>query len=113
MKIAVLVFCLVLFGCGPEPPKCVSDMRHTGVVTIVDISIGFCQWAEKSGTNVCDRTITYKTDRGQFVNLGLARSGQWPPVWKGARGDIWFWLTKDLDCKDYGGAVITEFDESK
>lgn len=118
MKRVFLISMLLLTGCdrtydnGSTNPKCVqSAMHHIGTVTILDISVGYCEPSGKSGTPVCDRTVTYKTDDGRFYNLGLSRSDQWPPIWKGAHGDIWFWLQKDaLDCED-GGAVISEFDE--
>ena len=97
---------------GSNNSKCVSSaMRHTGIVTVMDISVGYCLRNEKSGTPVCDRTIVYRTDQGRIQTIGLARSGQWPLVWKNAHGDIWFWISKGvLDCEDQG-AIITEFDE--
>lgn len=66
--------------------------QHTGEVTVVDVSVGYCLPAEgqKSGTSVCDRTLTLRTDSGVVYQLGLARSGSWPPVWKGMRADIHF-----------------------
>lgn len=66
--------------------------QHTGVVTVADINVGYCLPAEgeKSGTPVCDRTLTLKRDDGIVYQIGLERSGSWPPVWRGMRADIHF-----------------------
>lgn len=121
MKIGIVfILSFLLISCGGSAPKVEvamcgtiqSPMQHTGLMTVTDISIGYCEPAvrEKTGTNVCDRSIIYRTDQGQYRTLGLRRSGQWPPVWIGAHGDIWFWLPQDFNCQPEP-AVITEFDE--
>lgn len=93
-------------------PPHVSPILHTGIVTITDISVGFCEMQQKGGTALCDLTVTYRTQDGRILNLGLVRSGQWPPVWKGARGDIVFWLNANPYSSSPGAAVISEFDQA-
>lgn len=117
MKIITIMFLLMfgIIGCSSTISYCTdsvkSPMQHTGIVTIVDISVGECDMQKKGGSPTCDRTITYRDSRGAFRTLGLVRSDQWPPVWKGAVGDIWFWNPLDINCiPSQNGVVISEFD---
>ena len=85
MKVLLLGLLIFVASCGsnPPPPECnesvKSQMQHTGVVTVTEISIGYCEIEGKIGTSLCDRTITYHNDKGQFYNLQLYRSGQQVP----------------------------------
>jgi len=112
MKRFLVVF-LVLGICSAcdSPKPCVSPMQHTGIVTIADISVGDCDYsqAEKSGSSSCDRVVEFISENHVHA-LRLQRSDSWPPVWKGARGDIWYWKPSwNNACEEIGSAVITEF----
>src|SRR6266850_2588760 len=94
-----LVAAIVLYlmaGCSAEvqltTKAAASEEQHTGPGTVAEISVCYCLPAqgEKSGTSVCDRTLTLKSDSGAVYQIGLERSGSWPPVWKGMRADIHF-----------------------
>lgn len=90
----VILSCLLMSGCEGQVTmtKAIPAEQHTGPVTVTDISVGYClpTVGEKSGTSVCDRTLTLKSDTGAIYQLGLERSGAWPPVWKGMKADIHF-----------------------
>lgn len=101
-----LAFLSSVVGCsGPEAPVDVAHherygtVHHTGPVTVIDISVSYCEPAvgEKSGTGVCDRSITLEAPDHRVSNMGLCRTGQWPPVWHGMKADIYFKL------HDYNG----------
>lgn len=121
--IGTLIVILFATGCGPEitPEQKAQiesaeqerhhryhDIQHTGLVTVVDVSVSYCEPTNggRSGTAICDRALTLETPGRGVYNMGLCRTGQWPPVWHGMKADIYFRLydhngfdeTTEHDC---------------
>ena len=99
MRWIIFLLCFLLLGCEArvEITSKAAGEQHTGPVTVMDVSVGYCLPAvgEKSGTSVCDRTLTLKKEDGVIYQMGLERAGAWPPVWKGMRADIHFEESKN------------------
>ena len=109
-KAGLLALAFSICGCEArmEFTTKASAEQNTGPVTVVDVSVGYCLPAvgEKSGTSVCDRTLTLKKDDGTIYQIGLERSGSWPPVWKGMRADIHFKPCEDCYPPGHASRIL-------
>lgn len=126
--IATAIF-VSIFGCAGAPPTPdqifeaqdrldhYTRLHHTGPVTVIDISVSYCEPSNggKSGTGVCDRSITLMTPDHRVSNMGLCRTGQWPPVWHGMHADIFFKLRQGdiFEDDDHDCALIQYAEEMK
>jgi hypothetical protein len=90
VKQFIIIASLLLSGCEELKEDPMPVEQHTGPVKVLDINVGYCESDKKSGTAVCDRTLTLQDSNGVTYQLGLVRSGSWPPVWKGMKADIHF-----------------------
>jgi hypothetical protein len=85
---------------------------------VIDISVSYCLPAagDKVGTGVCDRALALETPDHRTYNMGLCRTGQWPPVWHGMKADIYFKLHDDNEFEsgtEHDCAVIQYAEELK
>jgi hypothetical protein len=88
-----------------------TEVHHTGPVIVADISISYCEPSNggKSGTGICDRSIILETPDHRVSNMGLCRTGQWPPVWHGMHADIYFRLRQDKIFDDASECAIIKY----